>query len=33
MTTGLEYLLGISGECLFAKGFRLAPYVLVLLFI
>ena len=25
MITLLEYLLGISGKCLFAKGFRLAP--------
>ena len=28
MMPTLEHLLGISGKCLFAKGFRLAPYVL-----
>ena len=28
MITLLEYFLGISGKCLFAKGFRLAPYFL-----
>ena len=28
MILKLEYLLGISGKCLFAKGFRLAPLLL-----
>ena len=30
MMCKLEYLLGISGKCLFVKGFRLAPYFLFL---
>ena len=29
MITMLEYLLGISGKCLFAKGFILVPYLLM----
>ena len=32
MTSKVEYLLGTSGECLFAKGFRLGPYFLFLFF-
>ena len=32
MITMLEYPLGISGKCLFAKGFRLAPYFLFFFF-
>ena len=29
MISKLEYLLGISGKYLFAKDFRLAPYLLL----
>ena len=32
MITRVEYLLEISGKCLFAKGFRLAPLLLFFFF-